>query len=88
MLTSNTTYVTQNRIVYDTIKVITYETAYDTVSIYNPTHVAIKFLYESETQQVVGIDTIYMDSPNKVVWDVTGKEACVNIIHFQLVLAL
>ena len=72
---------------YDTIQVTNYETIYETVydTIYTPTRVALRFLYESDTYQTSGVDTLYLDGPEQVRWDQPeDPEACVNIITFEL----
>ena len=54
--------------------------------IYKPTFVAIKFLYHNDTYQVSGVDTIYLDNAETVVWDISDYPgAQFDIVHFQLV---
>jgi len=80
---TDTTRVIENIKVYDTI--VTTETVkvYDTILTYSPTRLAVRFLYHNDTQQVLKLDSIFLNGPEKVLWEAEGYT--VDAVQFELV---
>ena len=56
------------------------------VPVYKPTMVAVKFLHHSDTQQILQLDTIYLDGiEEKVIWDTSQYGSCVDKVQFELI---
>ncbi len=48
--------------------------------------VAVKFLHHSDTQQILQLDTIYLDGiEEKVIWDTSQYGSCVDKVQFELI---